>query len=154
MRKVIEEGAIAGYPMQDIKVSVYDGKHHPVDSKEVAFIAAGKKAFVDAINKAKPTLLEPCVSIEVTVPNQHMGDITSDLSGKRGRIQGTDMLGSDMAVIQAQVPLAEVSNYQNQLKSVTGGQGSFTMEFSHYEAVPANVQQQVVAQYQPKADED
>jgi len=154
VRQIMEQGAIAGYPMQDIKVSVYDGKHHPVDSKEVAFVAAGKRAFVDAITKAKPVLLEPCVSIEVTVPNQHMGDITGDLSGKRGRIQGTDMLGGDQAVIKAIVPLAEVSNYQNQLKSVTGGQGSFTMEFSHYETVPMNVQQQVVAQYKPKADED
>ena len=154
VRQVMEQGAIAGYPLQDIKVSVYDGKHHPVDSKEVAFVAAGKRAFVDAVTKAKPVLLEPCVSIEVTVPNQHMGDITGDLSGKRGRIQGTDMLGGDLAVIKAIVPLAEVSNYQNQLKSVTGGQGTFTMEFSHYDPVPMNVQQQVVAQYKPKADED
>jgi len=152
VRRVIEAGAIAGYPLQDIKVSVYDGKHHPVDSKEVAFVAAGKRAFLDAIHNAKPVLLEPCVNIEVTVPNQYMGDITSDLSGKRGRIQGTDMLGSDRAVIQAMVPLSEVSNYQNQLKSVTGGQGAFTMEFSHYEPVPSQIQQQIVAQYNPKED--
>ncbi len=154
IRQVLEEGAIAGYPMQDIKVSVYDGKHHPVDSKEVAFVTAGRKAFLDAISKAKPALLEPCVNIEVTVPNQHVGDITGDLSGKRGRIQGTDILGGDQAVIAAVVPLSEVSNYQNQLKSVTGGQGSFTMELSHYDPVPANLQQQIVAAYKPKADED
>jgi elongation factor G len=154
IRQMLEEGAIAGYPIQDLKVSVYDGKHHPVDSKEVAFIAAARRAFLDALNKAKPVLLEPCVNIEVTVPNEHMGDITGDLSGKRGRIQGADMLSGDMASIKALVPLAEVSNYQNQLKSVTGGQGSYTMEFSHYEAVPMNVQQQIIAQYKPKTEED
>ena len=154
VRKVLEEGAVAGYPMQDVKVSVYDGKHHPVDSKEVAFVTAGKRAFQDAIAKAKPVLLEPCVNIEVTVPNQYMGDITGDLSGKRGRIQGTDMLAGDQSVIQALVPLSEVSNYQSQLKSVTGGQGSFTMEFSHYDPVPPNIQQQVVAEYKPRAEED
>jgi elongation factor G len=154
VRSVLEDGAIAGYPLQDVKVSVYDGKHHPVDSKEVAFVAAGKRAFVDAVSKAKPVLIEPIVSIEVTVPSQHMGDITGDLSGKRGRIQGTDMLSGGLSVIKAAVPLAEVTNYQNQLKSVTGGQGSFSMEFSHYEAVPSNVQQQIVAQYKPKQEED
>jgi len=154
VRQVLETGAIAGYPLQDIKVSVYDGKHHPVDSKEVAFVAAGKKAFLDAIHKAKPTILEPCVNIEVTVPNQNMGDITSDLSGKRGRIQGTDMLPGDQTVIRAVVPLAEVMNYQNQLKSVTGGQGSFSMEFSHYEPVPSNIQQQITSAYKPHEEED
>jgi elongation factor G len=154
VRQVLEQGAIAGYPLQDVKVSVYDGKHHPVDSKEVAFVTAGKRAFIDAVQKAKPVLLEPCVNIEVTVPSQYMGDITSDLSGKRGRIQGTDMLGGDMAVIKAVVPLAEVSNYQSQLKSVTGGQGSYAMEMSHFEPVPPNVQQQIVAQYKPHQEED
>ncbi len=154
VRQAMTQGAIAGYPLQDIQVSVYDGKHHPVDSKEVAFVAAGKRAFLDAVSKAKPVLLEPIVDIEVTVPNAHMGDITGDLSGKRGRIQGTDMLPGDMAVIKAQVPLAEVTNYQNQLKSATGGQGSFTMELSHYDPVPGNVQQQIAAAYKPKVEED
>lgn len=154
IRQVLVEGAIAGYPLQDIRVSVYDGKHHPVDSKEVAFVTAGKRAFLDAIHKAKPVLLEPCVHIEVTVPSRHVGDITGDLSGKRGRIQGTDVVGGDQAVVTAVVPLSEVSNYQSQLKSVTGGQGTYAMELSHYEPIPANIQQQVVAQYKPKADED
>lgn len=154
IRQVLEHGAIAGYPMQDIKVSVFDGKHHPVDSKEVAFISAGKRAFITACSNAKPALLEPCVTLEVTVPNQHMGDITGDLAGKRGRIMGTDMLGKDQAVISAIVPLSEVVNYQSQLKSVTGGQGSFTMEFSHYEPVPSHVQQEIVADYQPQTDDD
>lgn len=154
IRKAMIEGAIAGYPLQDIRVSVYDGKHHPVDSKEVAFVTAGKRAFLDAVHNAKPVLLEPCVNIEVTVPDQHMGDITGDLSGKRGRIQGTDMVGGGISVIKAAVPLAEVSNYQSQLKSVTGGQGSFSMEFSHFDPVPSNVQQQIAAKYKPKQEED
>ncbi len=154
VRKVIEEGAIAGYPMQDIKVSVYDGKHHPVDSKEIAFVTAAKRAFIDAVQKAKPTLLEPVVDMEVTVPNSAMGDVTGDLSGKRGRIQGTDMLPGDMAVIRAIVPLAEVSNYQGQLKSVTGGQGTFTMDLSHYDPVPSHVSQQIISEYKPREEED
>jgi elongation factor G len=154
VRQVIQEGAIAGYPMQDIKVSVYDGKHHPVDSKEIAFVTAAKRAFIDAVSKAKPTLLEPVVDMEVTVPNSAMGDVTGDLSGKRGRIQGTDILPGDMAIIRAIVPLAEVSNYQGQLKSVTGGQGTFTMDLSHYDPVPNHVTQQIVAEYKPKPDED
>ncbi|MCG8553581.1 MAG: elongation factor G, partial [Desulfobacterales bacterium] len=154
IRKVMEDGAIAGYPMQDVKVSVYDGKYHPVDSKEVAFVAAGKWAFIEAVNAARPVLLEPMVNIEVTVPNEFMGDITGDLSGKRGRIQGTDMLAGNQALIKALVPLSEVSNYQSQLKSVTGGQGSFAMEFDHYDPVPSSVQQQVISEYKPKKDED
>ncbi len=152
VRQALESGAIAGYPVQDVRVSLYDGKHHPVDSKEIAFVTAGKRAFVDAVQKAGPVVLEPMVNLEVTVPPQHMGTITGDLSGKRGRIQGTDMLG-DMAVIQATAPLAEVMNYQSQLKSVTGGQGSFTMELSHYDPVPANIQQALVAQFKPEAEE-
>lgn len=152
--QVLEHGAVAGYPMQDVKVSVYDGKHHPVDSKEIAFVTAGKRAFLDAIGKAKPVLLEPMVEIEVTVPNQYMGDITGDLSGKRGRILGTDMLPGDQAMIKALVPLSEVANYQSQLKSVTGGTGSYTMELASYEPVSHHVQEQLVAQFQPVHDDD
>lgn len=154
VRRVIQEGAIAGYPMQDIRVSIYDGKHHPVDSKEIAFMTAGRRAFIDAVSKAKPTLLEPVVDMEVTVPNSAMGDVTGDLSGKRGRIQGTDMLPGDMAIIRVIVPLAEVSNYQGQLKSVTGGQGTYTMDLSHYDPVPNHVTQQIVAEYKPKPEDD
>jgi len=154
IRTVLETGCIAGYPMQDIKVSVYDGKYHDVDSKEIAFFTAGKRAFIDAVTKAKPAILEPVVMIEVTVPSKHMGDITGDLSGKRGRIQGTDMLTGDLAVVKALVPLAEVANYQNQLKSVTGGQGSYSMELSHYDPVPGNVQAQIAAQWKPRVEEE
>lgn len=154
IRKVLQEGAVAGYPLQDVKVSVYDGKHHPVDSKEVAFVTAGKRAFIDAVSKAKPVLLEPIVDLEITVPDANMGDIAGDLSGKRGRIQGQDPVPGGMINIKAQAPLAELGNYQSQLKSVTGGLGSYTMEFSHYDPVPPNVQQQIVARYKPKEEEE
>ncbi len=151
---VMEQGPIAGYPMQDVRVAITDGKHHPVDSKEVAFRTAGKHALRAAILSAKPVLLEPIVNMEVTVPEDKMGAITGDLSGKRGRIQGQDFMPGGMAVVKAEAPLAEVMTYQSQLKSVTGGQGSFSMEFSHYEAVPPQVQQQIAAQYKPHAEED
>ena len=151
---VMQNGVVAGFPLQDIKVSVYDGKHHPVDSKEVAFRAAGKGAFIDAIKKAKPVLLEPIVNIEVTVPSENMGDITGDLASKRGRVQGQDMLAGNIIVIKAQVPLAEVTKYNSQLKSVTGGRGSYSMSLSHYEPVPPNIQQQIIAAYAKKNHTD
>ncbi len=151
---VMNAGFVAGFPMQDIKVSVYDGKHHPVDSKEVAFRAAGKGAFNDALAKAKPVLLEPIVNIEVTIPAENVGDITGDLASKRGRIQGQEMLPGNFIVIKAQVPLAEVMQYNSQLKSVTGGRGSYSMSLSHYEPVPPNVQQQIIAQYAKKKESD
>lgn len=154
VRDVLEQGAIAGYPVQDVKCIVYDGKHHPVDSKEVAFRTAGKVAFRTALMNAKPVLLEPIVNMEITVPEDKVGSITGDLSGKRGRIQGQDFVGGGMAVVKAQAPLAEVMQYQSQLKSVTGGQGSFVMELSHYDPVPPHVQQMIVAQYKPKAEEE
>jgi elongation factor G len=147
IQEVMDNGVVAGFPMQDIKVSIYDGKHHPVDSKEVAFRAAGKGAFIDAIQKARPGLLEPIVNIEITIPADYVGDIAGDLSSKRGRVQGQDMLAGNMITIKAQVPLSEIANYDSQLKSVTGGQGSYSMTLSHYEVVPPNVQQMVIAQY-------
>jgi len=154
VREVLDQGIVAGYPVQDVRVVVYDGKHHPVDSKEVAFKTAGKFAFKDAFMKAKPVLLEPIVNMEVTIPEHNVGAITGDLSGKRGRIQATDVLPGGMAQVKAQAPLSEVMQYQSQLKSVTGGQGSFVMELSHYEPVPPQVQQQIAAQYKPKAEEE
>lgn len=151
---VMQAGFVAGFPLQDIKVSVYDGKYHPVDSKEVAFRAAGKGAFLDALEKARPVLLEPIVDMEVTVPSENVGDITGDLASRRGRISGQDILPGNLIVIKAQVPLSEVSQYNSQLKSVTGGRGSYSMTLSHYELVPPNVQQQIVAQYGKKKHED
>ncbi len=147
IQEIMENGAVAGFPMKDVKVSITDGKHHPVDSKEVAFRAAGKGAFIDAVQKARPCLLEPIVNIEITVPAEFVGGIAGDLSSRRGRVQGQDMLAGNMMVIKALVPLSEVASYDSQLKSVTGGQGSYSMTLSHYEVVPPNVQQQVIAQY-------
>ncbi|MBN2137390.1 MAG: elongation factor G [Sedimentisphaerales bacterium] len=151
---IMQAGVVAGFPLQDVKVSIYDGKHHPVDSKEVAFRAAGKGAFLDALQKAKPVLLEPIVDMEVTIPAENMGDIAGDLASKRGRVIGQDMLAGNFMTIKAQVPLAEVKQYNSQLKSVTGGRGSYSMTLSHYELVPPNVQQAVIAQYAQKKKED
>ena len=154
VRQVLATGAVAGYPIHDVRVTVYDGKHHSVDSKEVAFVAAGKKAFVDAVGKAAPIVLEPIVDIQVTVPQANMGDIAGDLSSKRGRISGTEAMSAGMVTVSGQAPLAELGSYQSELKSVTGGTGSFSMELSHYDPVPSNIQQQLVAEYKPAADED
>ena len=154
IQQVLDSGAIAGYPMQDIRVTIYDGKHHSVDSKEIAFIAAGKKAFLDAIKKAKPLVLEPIVKAEITIPNENVGTITGDLASKRGQIHGSELYASNMVCIKADVPLSELNNYQTELKSATGGQGFFTMTFSHYEAVPAQIQQQLKAAYKPVEVED
>jgi len=154
INEVMQNGVVAGFPLQDISVSVYDGKHHPVDSKEVAFRAAGKGAFTDAVQKAKAVLLEPIVNIEVTVPAENMGDIAGDLASKRGRVLGQDMLPGNYIVVKAQVPLSEVTQYNSQLKSVTGGRGSYSMTLSHYEIVPPNVQQQIVAAYAKQKQSD
>ena len=154
VRQVLTSGAVAGYPIHDVRVTLYDGKHHSVDSKEVAFVAAGKKAFVDAVSKAHPIVLEPMVDIHVTVPQEHMGDITGDLSSKRGRISGTEAMSSGMVIVSGQAPLSELGSYQSELKSVTGGAGSYTMELSHYDPVPANIQHQLVSAFNPAADED
>ena len=147
-------GAIAGYPMQDIKIFITDGKYHPVDSKEIAFRTAGKYAFIDAVEKARPVILEPLVNLEITVPANHMGDIAGDLSGRRGRVLGQETLPGNMCLIKAQAPLAEVMQYDSRLRSATGGQGSYSMEFSHYEPVPGNVQAQIVAAAAKSKEED
>ncbi|MBB5015981.1 elongation factor G [Rehaibacterium terrae] len=154
VRLVLETGAIAGYPLQDVRVIVYDGKSHPVDSKEVAFITAGKKAFLDAIAKARPLVLEPIVNLDVAVPEQHVGDITGGLASRRARINGTDSLRGGELVIKAQVPLAEIGDYANELKAITAGRGRYTIEFSHYEPVPPNVQKQLVEAYKPRPEEE
>ncbi|MBA3930594.1 MAG: elongation factor G [Xanthomonas sp.] len=153
VRQVLGSGAVAGYPLQDIRVVVHDGKHHAVDSKEVAFVAAGKKAFLDAIAKARPQVLEPVVDLEVTVPETQVGDITGSLAGKRARINGTDAVRGEI-VVKAQVPLAELEGYAAELKSMTAGQGRYRLDFSHYEPVPPGVQQKLVDAYKPRHDDD
>ena len=152
--QALHEGVIAGYPLQDLEVAVYDGKHHPVDSKEVAFVSAGRKAFIDAVKKARPVVLEPIVNIAITVPSAAMGDITADLSGRRGRISNTRALAGGMIEISGQVPLSEVEQYQSQLKSMTGGHGAYTIELSHYDPVPARTQQHLIAEFKPSEAEE
>ena len=154
IRQVMHEGAIAGYPMHGIRVSVYDGKYHAVDSKEVAFIKAGRRAFIDAVQKARPVLLEPVVHMEITVPADLIGEISSDMSGRRGRIHGTDMLPGGLAVVTAEAPLSEVMAYAGQLKSMTGGVGTYTMEYSHDEPAPATVQAEVVSAFGGHEEEE
>jgi elongation factor G len=153
VQQVMGAGPVAGYPLQDLRVIVYDGKHHPVDSKEVAFIAAGRKAFLDALTRARPMLLEPIVNIDLTVPESAMGDIAGDLSSKRGQVNGSETLRGGHVLIKGRVPLAELNNYQSRLKAVTGGHGSYSIEFSHYEPVPPRIQQQLAAQYKPREEE-
>jgi elongation factor G len=155
VQQVLEAGAIAGYPLQDVRVIVYDGKSHSVDSKEVAFVAAGRKAFLDAIAKARPIVLEPIVNIQVNVPETNIGDVTGDLSSKRGHVGGTQSLAGGLVSVMGQVPLSELNGYGSRLKSWSGGQGSYSVEFSHYEPVPPNVQQNLVAQHKaPVHQED
>jgi len=153
VRQVLTEGAVAGFPLQDIRVTVFDGKHHSVDSKEVAFVSAGRKAFLDAIQKAHPIILEPVVRMEITAPATAIGDITGDLATKRARINGNDTRPGQRAAVTALVPLAEITEYQSRLKSLTGGSGAFTMELSHYDPVPARKQQELMQAYRPRADE-
>ncbi len=154
VRQVLSTGAVAGYPMQDVRVIVYDGKHHPVDSKEIAFVAAGRKAFLDAVSKARPQVLEPITDLEVTAPEQHMGDISGGLASKRARISGTGSARSGEIVVKAQVPLSELEGYAAELKSVTAGRGRYALDFSHYEPVPPHVQEKLVEAYKPRHEED
>jgi elongation factor G len=154
VRQVLTEGALAGFPLQDIRVTVYDGKHHAVDSKEVAFVSAGRKAFLDAIQKANPIVLEPIVHLQITAPSTAIGDITGDLATKRARINGNNSLPGQLATVSALVPLAEISDYQTRLKALTGGQGTYSMELSHYDPVPSRRQQELVQAYRPRAQED
>jgi len=153
IRQALDSGVIAGYPVKDVRVIVYDGKSHSVDSKDIAFATAGRKAFIDAALKAKPIILEPVVKVEITAPEQSMGDITGDLSTKRGQVNGTHALRAGSMTVSGQVPLSELSGYQARLNGMTGGQGRYTLELSHYEAVPPTIQQQLASQYKIK-DED
>lgn len=150
VRLAMEQGVIAGYPVVDIKVTVYDGKHHTVDSKEIAFITAGKKALMAGVQAARPVVLEPIVNVEITAPEQNMGDITGDLASRRGQVSGTQSSAAGMLTVLAQAPLSELASYQSRLNSLTGGQGRYTIAFSHYEAVPPTVQTQLAAQFKPR----
>ncbi|MEZ8102761.1 elongation factor G [Vibrio bivalvicida] len=146
IKQALEEGAISGNPIKDIEVTVFDGKHHSVDSKEIAFIIAGKKAFLNAVLDAEPIVLEPIVHMELTIPTQYVGDVSGDLSGNRGLIEGTEQIDANYTLLQAKSPINELQDYARRLRSITGGEGSFNMSLSHYESAPPNVQKQVCAE--------
>ncbi len=154
VRSVLDTGYIAGFPLQDVRVIVYDGKSHPVDSKDVAFMSAGRKAFLDALAKARPIVLEPIVNVDIIAPETKMGDIAGELSGHRGQIKGSDTPRPGTVQISAQAPLSELEHFPARLKSLTAGHGSYSLEFSHYEPAPPQLQQKLVAAHRPAATED
>ena len=143
IKATMERGAFAGYPMNNVKVIVYDGKEHEVDSKPVAFEIAGREAFKLAVQSAGPVLFEPIMDVRVTVPDANMGDVMSDLNTRRGRVQGTETERGNTTVV-AHVPMAEMSHYTTQLRSITGGRGYFTMHLDHYDVVPTNIAGQII----------
>jgi elongation factor G len=153
VRQALEGGVVAGYPVMDVRVIVYDGKHHSVDSKEIAFVTAGKKAFMAAVREARPVILEPVVNVEITAPDSAMGDITGDLASKRGQVSGTTNSSGGQVVVRGLVPMSELAGYQSRLNAMTSGQGRYTLELSHYDPVPPHMQQQLVAQYHVKDEE-
>jgi elongation factor G len=154
VRGVLESGFVAGYPIQDVRVIVYDGKSHPVDSKDVAFMSAGRKAFLDALGKARPIVLEPIVNVDIVAPEAKMGDIAGELSGHRGQIKGSDTPKPGTVQIVAQAPLSEMEHFPARLKSITAGHGSYSLEFSHYDAAPPQLQHKLISAHKPAAHAD
>jgi len=154
VRQALADGVVAGYPVEDLRVVVFDGKTHPVDGKEVAFVTAGRKATIAAIQAAAPILLEPIVNVEVVTPESSMGDLAGDLSSRRGHVTGTTQRGHGTTAIAGEVPLAEMGDYASRLKSLTGGQGSYAMEFARYAPVPPQTQQKLASQYRIREDEE
>ena len=153
VRQALEGGVVAGFPVRDVRVVVYDGKHHSVDSKDIAFATAGRKAVIEAVRAAAPIVLEPVVNVEIMAPEVNMGDITGDLLARRGQVSGTRGLQPGTLAVLGQVPLAELNDYQLRLNALTGGRGRYTLSFSHYEAVPSPVQQQLAGKFKSR-DED
>ena len=153
VREVLARGYVAGYPIEDVRVTVYDGKSHPVDSKEVAFVAAGRKAFLDALAKAAPQVLEPIVTVEVTAPENYMGDIAGDLASRRGQVTDTTTLPGGEIEVTALVPLAELGDYATRLHALTQGTGAWSMELASYQPVPAARQAELASHYQ-REEED
>ncbi|MEI6518796.1 MAG: elongation factor G [bacterium] len=154
VRDALKRGPIAGYPVVDVKVTLFDGQYHPVDSKDIAFQTAGRLGVQEGMAKARPIILEPIVHAEIAVPDEYIGDIIGGLSSKRGRVQGSDSLGGGMSVVKGQVPQAEMFQYSNELRALTKGQGSFTMSISHYEEVPSHVADQIAAEAKKRDEEE
>jgi elongation factor G len=152
VKAILTQGVIAGYPVVDVKAAVYDGKEHPVDSKDIAFQIAGREVFKIAVKQAGPVLLEPVYKYTITVPEEYMGDVLSDLNTRRAQVLGMDQVG-DNSLVTAQVPLAEMQRYVSDLRSITQGRGVFTMEFSHYQTVPAHLTEQIIAASQQEAED-
>jgi elongation factor G len=144
VKEAAETGVFAGYPAVDLKIAVVDGSYHEVDSSEIAFKIAGSMAFKDGTKKAHPVLLEPIMKVEVVVPEEYVGDVIGDINARRGRLENMEIRGANQ-VIQAIVPLAEMFGYATQLRSMTQGRGVYTMQFSHYDQVPASIAQSIVA---------
>ena len=153
VREALAAGAISGHPVVDVRVTVLDGKHHSVDSKEIAFVTAGRKALLAAMREARPVVLEPIVDIEITAPATTMGDITGDLAARRGQVAGTDNGLAGSMVVRAQAPLSALTGYQTRLNALTSGEGHYILALSHYDAVPPAVQQQLVAGWQAHDDD-
>lgn len=154
VREVLDTGFVAGYPIQDVRVTVYDGKSHPVDSKEVAFVSAGRKAFLDALAMSEPQVLEPIVRLEITAPESYMGDIVGDLSSRRGQVSGTENLPGGLMVILGTAPLSELDGYATRLHAITQGTGAWSMELEAYQPVPAQKQAELASKFQRKDEED
>jgi elongation factor G len=148
-KEALEGGILAGFPMSDIKVTLYDGSYHDVDSSEMAFKIAGSLGLKEAVRKAKPVLLEPIMAVEVVVPEEYMGDVIGDLNSRRGRIEGMELRGTTQ-IIKSSVPLAEMFGYATELRSRTQGRGSFTMHFGKYEEVPSAISEEIVSRVQGK----
>jgi elongation factor G len=148
----MQAGGLAGYPVTDVKVELYDGSYHDVDSSEISFKIAGARALKEGMLTAKPVLREPVMKVRVTVPDQYMGDITGDLNHKRGRILGMENQDG-VQVVVADVPLAELFKYAAELRSMTAGQGSFEMEFVRYDIVPSNIAQKIIAESKKDKEE-
>ena len=153
VREALAEGVIAGYPVHDVRVIVHDGKHHAVDSKEIAFVTAGKRAFQAAIREAKPVVLEPIAQVQIAAPESAMGAITGDLSARRGMVSGTDSGQLGQLTVNGQAPMAELADYQTRLNAMTAGQGRYSLALSHYEVVPPGVQQQLMGQHKVQDDD-
>ena len=153
VRSALESGVVAGYPLVDLRVTVFDGKHHSVDSKEIAFVTAGRRALMAAVLEARPLVLEPIVHVEISTPDAAIGDITGDLAARRGQVNGTRTVVPGAIVVQGLAPLAELSSYQTRLNAMTSGQGRYTLVLSHYEAVPPNTQSALISAYKVREEE-
>jgi elongation factor G len=149
IKEALEGGILAGFPMSDLRVTLYDGSYHEVDSSEMAFKIAGSLAIKEAAKKAKPVLLEPIMAVEVVVPEEYMGDVIGDLNSRRGRIEGMELRGTTQ-IIKSSVPLSEMFGYATELRSRTQGRGSFTMHFGKYEEVPGAIAEEIVSKVQGK----